>query len=65
MPALTVFIARYQMLVNKCKIVTVTSVIRAIVAQFSFVKEMIEDFFFLKQVIFDLISKGKVGERAF
>lgn len=32
--------------VNKCKIVTVTSVIRAIVAQFSLVKEMIDFFFF-------------------
>lgn len=47
MPALMVFIARNQIFVNKCKIVTVTSVIRAIVAQFSFVKEMI-GLFFLK-----------------
>lgn len=39
--------ARNQIIVNKCKIVTVirTCAIRAIVAKFNFVKEMIEDFF--------------------
>ena len=36
--------ARNQIIVNKCKIVTVTGtcVVRAIVAKFNFVKEMIE-----------------------
>lgn len=58
-------IASNKIIVNKCKIVTVTStcVIKTIMVKYNFVKESVKDF--LKYVMVELIARGKVGERAF